>query len=387
MSVKDIMLSAVRTQVCGGERVEYAGISDEELKRLYEVAKAQDLAHLVAAELDRQGLLRSGDEVSEKFRKQQILAVFRYERINYELEEICSLFEELEIPHIPLKGSALRTYYPEPWMRTSADIDILITKDNVDKAKSALVDRYGYTQGHSGTGYDLSFFAPSGVHLELHFNPLNDDQAANSSAVLKDIWVHATPKDGWAYRMVLDDAMFYLYHMAHMAKHFEESGCGARFFLDTWILCHGVEYDREERKMLLQAGGLWQFALAAERLSEVWFANAEHDEMSRNMEKYIFSGGIYGTLQHRIVTNRIRKGGKLSYTVSRIFPSYDLLKRYYPYLEGRKWLLPFYEVRRWLRIIFKGKLKRSVDELKFNANIDDEQKQDVEQMLKQLELV
>ena len=49
-----------------------------------------------------------------------MIAIYRYEKINYELNRLRSALNEAQIPFIPLKGSVLRQYYPEPWMRTSS---------------------------------------------------------------------------------------------------------------------------------------------------------------------------------------------------------------------------------------------------------------------------
>ena len=84
--VIDIMLSAVRTQVCGAARISYEKLSPEDMGRLYSVAKSQDMAHIVASELEKQKLLKNDDKISNKFRKQFMISVFRYERINYEFK-------------------------------------------------------------------------------------------------------------------------------------------------------------------------------------------------------------------------------------------------------------------------------------------------------------
>lgn len=385
MNSIDILLSAVRTQVCGAEAVSFGEISEEQMAELYSISKAQDMAHVVATELDRQGLLASDDEICGKFRKQQFIALMRYERINYELEEICKLLESKEIPHIPLKGSVIRKYYEQPWMRTSADIDLLVHPEDIDRAIDALKGELDYRE-EGGTEHDRSLFAPSGVHLELHYETIEEEYDAKANLVLKDIWEHSTPEAGWSYRRVNSDGMFYFFHIAHAVKHFANSGCGMRPFLDIWLLCHRAQFDREKREALLRDGELLVFANAAERLADVWFSGAEHDELTRQMERHVFGGGIYGSATNKIITTQIRKGGKLGYAMSRIFLPYKTMMKYYPSLEKRKILLPFYHVYRWCRIIFCGGVKRSVNELKTSSQLADAQKNSVENMLDQLGL-
>lgn len=384
----ELMLSAVRTQVCGGERCSFGKLSVDMMQELYAISKSQDLAHIVAVELEQQGLLSETDaEIAAKFRKQQMIAILRYERINYELEAICKVLEEKKIPHIPLKGSVLRRYYPEPWMRTSADIDLLIHSNDLETSVRFLIERLKYRQEASGTDYDLSLFSPSGVHVELHYGMITEDRAANSCAVLEKFWQYSKPEPSWNYRYITEPSMFYFYHIAHLVKHFENSGCGVRFFLDLWVLNHCLELDSKEKEQLLDEGGLLRFSKAATLLSEVWFGNSKHTKITQNMADYVFCGGIYGTQHHRMVTQNIKKRGTIGYAFSRVFPSYRTMKHIYPFLEAHKWLLPFFHVRRWCRIVFCGGLKHSMEEIKYSADIDKNQKEHTKSMLRTLGLL
>lgn len=138
--------------------------------------------------------------------------------------------------------------------------------------------------------YDVSLFSPSRVHVELHFDltevmPKVDD-------VLDRVWEMAELKTPSRMQYVMLDEMFYFYHIAHMAKHFGNGGCGIRSFLDVWILNHNISFDRKKRIELLEQGQLITFAEMAEALSEVWFGGKEHNQITKIMEQYILDGGI-----------------------------------------------------------------------------------------------
>ena len=162
--------------------------------------------------------------------------------------------------------------------------------------------------------------------------------------------------------------MFYYYHIAHMAKHFQNGGCGVRPFLDLWIMNHHIVYDTEKLNALLEEGGLLTFASVARQLAEVWFGNGEHNAITQEVGQYILSGGVYGTMDNRVAVQQIRRGGKLRYAISRIWLPYDTLKFQYPSLDGKRILLPFYEVRRWGKLLLCGGTKRRVRELKLNSS-------------------
>ena len=93
------------------------------LPELTALARHHDLAHLLALGLKNNGLT---DESSGALENEIFRAVFRYEQLNYELTRIRETLEQTKVPFIPLKGAVLRDYYPEPWMRTSCDVDVLV---------------------------------------------------------------------------------------------------------------------------------------------------------------------------------------------------------------------------------------------------------------------
>ena len=358
--------------------------SDKLLQELYALARKHDMAHIAAQGLSDLGLLGT-DEISAKFQKQQMLAVYRYQRLNYELERICQTLEDAKIPFIPLKGSVIRQYYPEPWMRTSCDIDVLVHEEDLERAIECLVTQHQYV--NEGRNYhDVSLFSPNGVHVELHFDLIEDEYANGANKLLSKVWDYASPKVGCQYFFEMTDEMFYFYHMAHMAKHVEYGGCGIRPFLDLWILDHRVQHDPAQRDLLLEEGKLFTFAKACRKLSEVWFSNVLSDDVSIQMQKYILHGGIYGNLDNRVAVQQKRRGGKVRYIMSRIFLSYDSLKVLYPTLQKHRWLTPIMQVRRWFRLLLKGRMKQSLHELNVNQTMAQEKIAETAELLTKLGL-
>lgn len=354
------------------------------LKELYTISKQHDLAHLIADILDQKNLLGS-DEISEKFRKQQLLAVYRYQRINHELEQVCSALEAAKIPNLPLKGSIIRNYYPEPWMRTSCDIDILVHETDLDSAILYLCEKLEYKVEGKGS-HDVSLISPSCVHIELHFDLVEKEYANGVGVFLSQIWDHTTVKEGLEYGYELSDEMFYFYHLAHMAKHVEYGGCGIRPFLDLWILDHQVKHDQHARDRLLEIGGLLKFAIACRQLSETWFSNTPPIDLTPVFQEYVINGGVYGTFEHRIAVRQHKRGGKIQYVFSRIFLSYDDLKVQYPILQKHRWLMPIMQVCRWFNKIFHRRLKHVFGELKKSQNMTKEHIYTISNLLEELGL-
>lgn len=378
------MMNLIASEICGRplDKSQYT-LTDDELARLYKLSKAHDLAHLVGNALIKNNLIENG-ELKAKFQKQTMLAVYRYEKINCESERLRKTLNEAKIPFIPLKGAVIRQYYPEPWMRTSCDIDILVHEGDLESAAAVISDKLTYKREAKGS-HDVGMFSDSGVHLELHYSLKEDGVIDSTANILQNAWDRVFPVPDTS-EYVFGDDMFFLYHIAHMTKHFVNGGCGIRPFLDVWVLNHRVPFDKEKRESTLAESGLLTFAGAAEALSEVWFGDKAHTDLTRRMESFVLRGGVYGTTENRVSVQQIKKGGKLRYALSRIWLPYDKLKVRYPSLEGKPILLPIYEVRRWFDLLFCGGAKRGINELKINSSATREEQAKTEDLLLMLEI-
>lgn len=386
--VTDTVLTLVRADVFGAqadveETAEF--ISDKErYAALLKTASAHDLAHLVGSALERLGLL-GDDEISAVLRRRHFASVLRYRTMEYELEAVCAALSEGKIAHIPLKGAVMRRLYPEPRMRTSCDIDVLVHPEDIDAATEIFEKKLGYKLT-SRCFHDVAFFSESGVHIELHFDLIEQFAFPEVERILSDVRERAVPSSEGAYTYAMPDDVFYFYHVAHMMKHFLDGGCGIRFFLDLYILDNIEGRDLAAREELLERGGILKFARRSSALARIWFADEPTSDFYESFGKYVVDGGIYGGVENKVLVQQKRRGGKLGYALSRIFLPYRILSEIYPVLKRHKWLTPVFEVVRWFRIIFRGKLSSSVGELRSNASVSEESANAAAQMLATLGL-
>ena len=368
----EIMLRLIRSEVCGeaDAQKELPSLSADGLKELYRLSKKHDLSHIVGAALEDRGLLDGGDEVSEAFKNTTFRAIWRYERQKFELEKACSALEKAKIPHLPLKGSVIRAFYPKPWLRTGCDIDILVPEENLMQGVEAINADGSYKVGKKDA-HDIAMTSPSGEHIELHYDLVEDGRVVDSTRILRRVWQSCSPEEGWEYRMKADDEFFYFYHIAHMAKHFHDGGCGIRPLLDEWILEHIVPHDRAARDALLADAGLLTFADRVRGLSEFWFSDAESDELTEKMAEYIVDGGVYGNQTNRVTVQKAeKKDNKFKYVLSRIFEKYDVMKFRYPILQKHRWLMPAMQVHRWFNLLKGNKAKRALSEMQTLTTVE-----------------
>jgi hypothetical protein len=390
------MFNCIKYEICGqNEKIVLPEISARFLIDVYKLSKAHDVAHLVGDALSKCGVFANLPDTLEenecatiakikaKFDEHVFTAVYRYENINYELEQIKQTFNEAQISFIPLKGSVIRKFYPEPWLRTSCDIDILVKEKDADNAAEYLQTQLQYGVDRKGQ-HDVSMFTASNVHVELHFKLLDSDFKQVKD--LLDVWSgdEISLLSDSEYQMSKE--LFLLYHIYHMAKHFVHGGCGLKPFIDLWIIKNKVGFDEKKAQKIMQESGLLAFFERSTDLVNVWFEDKEHSEITQEMENYILQGGVYGTLKQNLAMSQNKKGGKFRHLMSRIFLSYKDMEVYYPSLKKCPILFPFYQVRRWCRILFCGGRKAAMNEIKVNQNITTEEQERAKKLLEELNL-
>ena len=382
--VVSAMMNSIASEVCGREinKSEYQ-LSDNEFEQLFAYSKFHDLAHLVGEALTKNGLVKN-EVLNAEFQKQIVLAAFRYDGSNQTLERLREALNQTNIPFIPLKGAVLRHYYPEPWMRTSCDIDILVHKTDAAKALEILIKKFDGKQT-ARTHHDVSFQTSDGISIEVHHDLIEKGRIGIAEKLLENIWDYAD-RVGQTFEYTLRDEMFYYYHLSHMAKHIEGGGCGVRPFLDLFLL-DTAEHDEEKRAALLKAGGLDQFSKTAGALSQYWFNNGTPNALVLELEQYILTSGVYGNLENRSAVKRVQKKGRKNYIFARLWLPYQDLVLQYPSLKGRKFLLLFYEIKRWCRLLNPSMFRRKKKELNLIANLSDNRIQSTDKMLKDLGLI
>ncbi len=362
------------------------GLTPDALDAVYLLASRHRLEHLVADALWKQGERLSVPETREKVNRlyQDFLARYFRQTVcrEYAFGQICRQFDTDGIDYLPLKGMELRHLWPEDWMRSCSDIDILIREEDLETARAS-AETLGYT--YTGrTSHDISLLSgePDRVHIELHYDTIEEESLPQAQAVLSDIWSYAEPT-GQGTRFRLKPEMLYFYHVAHMAKHFQHGGCGIRFFLDLWLMERKLELDTEQKNGLLGKGGLRKFAEGCVRLSEVWMEDAPADELTEALETYIVDGGIYGNLQNRVAVGQRQKR---SYVFSRLFIPMSTMRERYPVLKRCPFLLPAMYVHRFGKMVTDGRMKRTRRELALNRSLSKSEEQKAEYLIEHLGL-
>ena len=378
LNTKETLLRLIINEIAG---TPLPNELDIDVKGLCALSKKHDLAHIVFNSAIKNGLIDKNSQEYNKLNGQIIIAITRYQQQNYEFKRVRECFQKNHIRFVPLKGSIIREYYPEPWLRTSCDIDVLIHEEDLDKATELLL-ALGYTSDGERSYHDISFFA-NNVHIELHFNICESNKQLD--AVLKNVWEYVEQFKEYEYRET--SAFFMFHHVAHMAYHFLSGGCGIRPVLDLWILRKKYQYDENKLLKLLKKSNLVSFYQNVCLLSEIWFGEEQHNETTLKMEQLIIDGGVYGSSDKgAAIGTALHKGSKTQYKLSIVFPSYTDMSYRYPSLKKHKILLPFCYIHRIFTKAFGKKGKNTRKRAKTIDNVSKEEINEFTSLISELGL-
>ncbi len=377
-NIQNTLITLIRNTVCGTEDVVEIE-SNEVVCKIAQLAADHDVLNIVSKAL-LDGNMVDDEEILQQLMVEQYGGVLRYQQQKFAIDRMCAALDDAKVCYVLLKGAVIRELYPEPDMRTSSDIDILVKSEDMDRAAKCLEDKLGYTE-FAHTGHDVSYMTDNGVHIELHHTLVSDRFVF--AKPLTDAWEHTLNTDKFRYNF--DNEFFVYYHYAHMAKHLVNGGFGVRFVLDLWLMMQKMTIDNPKLSKLLEDGKIKKMAQVVLSLAQVWFGNGEHTEETTALENYILDSGVYGVLENSVVVNQRKHGGKLGNLSNRIFIPSDLLKIQYPVLEQHPNLYIWCQMRRFMRIMRRNR-RKAIVELKTNQNTSEQKVNEINALFDMLEM-
>lgn len=132
--------------------------------------------------------------------------------------------------------------------------------------------------------------------------------------------------------------------------------------MDIWVYNNRYrgEMDWNYIRIELEKINLREFEENICGLGEVWFGDAQSNELYEEMTEYIFSSGAYGTRKHAVISSMGIRAGKKNLPAKHIYwlklfcPPLDTIKISYPFLDTLPFLLPVCWVFRGVKcLLFK----------------------------------
>ena len=344
----------------------------ENIYRLSQFHKIQSLIFHAVQKLPKEQ--RPPESILKKIQQAGSLEIARDTVQKAAQMELLTAFEKAGIAVLPLKGFLIKQFYPDTSMRVMADLDILFPVEK-EKETEGVLTALGYVCEHKDSHHSVYMRHPF-MNIEMHYNMIGNDSLLD--AYYDNIWerLELEPGMSYIYRLKWED--FYIFMIAHLAKHFQSGGSGIRSVIDVQQFLDKMEekldwkyIDEELRKIELT-----QFEQHMKNLTAIWFGGEKETEFYAQLREFIQNSGIYGTLENLGVQRAVRAGrkgwkGKMQMWLNVIFLPYKEMKMQYPYLLKCPVLLPIAWIQRFFRIIFlrRKKAKRILSSMNAESDV------------------
>ena len=341
---------------------------DDELinwSNLYTVAKLHNISGMIGNIVSQ--IKEVPENVKNLFANDYTANIYMEANQEIVVGEVMKLFDEQGIPYMPLKGFILKHMYPSVEMRNMCDVDILIHIDDIEKI-SNIMQSFGF-KFKTESAHEFIFCAPNGVTIEFH-KTLVPNYNKDLYSYYGDGWSKAKLKNGYRYEMSFED--FYVYTIAHAAKHYLNGCIDIRTVADIYVLNRNKAYnimDKEYVKKELKFLGLYTFSEILKNLSEIWFGETEYNDQTKEMENYILTG--LQDLTERINSSTVYRQSdsnnyliaKLKVILKQIFPSFVQLSKRYTILKKIPVAYPFCIILRWITALLyrRDNIKKNID--------------------------
>ena len=256
-------------------------------------------------------------------------------------------------------------YYPSVGLRQMADIDILVDSLSANSIKN-IMKNLGYETILFNHGNQDVYQKKPVYNIEIHRSlfPKRKD-----ISVINEYYKNLTgilKVTGSKYSRKLSNEDFYIFMVAHIYKHYIGGGTGLKSLMDIYVYLGKFEksmdmsYVTNELKKL----DISNFEETIKKLSFDLYNRNRLSDDEKEMLKYIYSSGAYGSNEHRY-RNRLKRneGSKLSYVLKRVFVTDETVKNYYPFFYKFPIFLPALWIYRILRtiIVRRKKIKKELD--------------------------
>ena len=271
-------------------------------QQIYNLANKNHVAAMVAYEADRLPEdCRPKGETLSLFRRSLGATKDSFDSRLCSMAILMSTLTTAQVPHLIIKGTALRNYYPVPALRTGSDIDVIVRPLDYIKAVEALKER-GLEEISVKSNEAQLEMAGDIFEIRTELEHINIQSKIYFSTPFDDI------SDSMGYTYKLKSVYHLLYIITHIAHHLKTGGAGIRMIMDIDVLIRSnPRIDINEIMILCENIKIGKTAQALIALSKKWFntpvalnftfEDRDTQQLLKSLTAAILSGKVFGSAQ------------------------------------------------------------------------------------------
>ena len=308
------------------ERQQAPQIEADEWETMYDMAKKQSIVGIVFESVKR---MNENTEIPRQLKMKWFFLVNKIRNRNMLLNqrsvELAAMFRQDGFECCVLKGQGNAMMYPDPYLRTSGDIDLQV-KGGRDLVAQYVKKRFPHTK----TAYQhVDYPVFKKVPVEVHYLPVYMNNPVFNRRLIR--WFDAQSDEMYNHEIALPDeagkivvpslTFNIVFQMAHLMHHFMDEGIGLRHMIDYYYLLRKVYQEKVPLNGLadqLDRLGLRKFAGAVMYvmhevlgLEEACLIVPVDQKRGKTLLNEILSGGNFGKhsglTEHALVTKHFIK--------------------------------------------------------------------------------
>ncbi|NIM89676.1 MAG: signal peptidase I [Candidatus Aminicenantes bacterium] len=311
------------------------------------------------------------EKVKDKMRKSFLISRVRCFHMEKQLDEIIKAFHNEDVQILVLKGPSLAlSVYPDPALRPSSDLDLLVLPEQMSQAR-AILGKLGYQNlgkrfEHSRDFYSEETFlhrknARDNRAIELHWD-LHSFSGISREVKVEELFHRAVKIDKKGLTFKTLHPIDALIHRALNMAIWHNKDIRLIWIYDTALLAQGLKASKDWGVVLKRSVD-WRARLALEyslKMAQVWVGlklPEKYNDFSRWPPPTATEAGFWSDalLRHDRLTSFLKLHWsdttgvfkKSKFLLHLLFPSPRIIRLDYP--PAHNWLLPFSYARRLYR--------------------------------------
>ena len=234
------ILKLTRASILGIKADLDGEISWTEVCTLLKTGNLYSVVYRTVLQLSEQ--IQIPEKILAEWKSYAFMTGFRQLRMINELKRVLQEAEDRGIQLISFKGMTLAALYPEPYMRSSSDIDLLVSEEQRKDAEQLFID-LGYKKIDELSKNHVPTYVIDNdkryLKIELH-DRLWEDYEGKQADILKEMCLdnsHSLIRQEACGLTVttLGHTEHLIYQIFHIAKHFFFEGISLRYLVDIML--------------------------------------------------------------------------------------------------------------------------------------------------------
>lgn len=344
-------------------------ISDN-LDEVIDLANKLSISPIVSYVLNKNGYKGYENPAFNSYREGELQKVQK--------EELSKLLDINNIEYMYIKGTTIRKYYKDPYLRFGCDIDVVVREKDFKKVID-IFNKEGYKQVVDFKN-ERCFETTTGILIDIHKVFIENGEYINN---------YLLSKFNNKHELDVDDE--YLLLIAHSAKHFNHGTMDLRVFSDMFFI-KDLCKNRKNIEELLKKDYLLNYEKLLINYLNMIIGKYNGDEMTLILDDFIeFKTHNIG--DNNFIISKVIKGnldadnkrnGVLTYIKNRIFIPKSTLYDMFPNLKKHKYLLPFYYVYRVFLRLGQNGFKYIKEEVNNSQSLDNDRLNKYKKLYKEI---